>query len=189
MVRVGRDLCGSPSPTPCRSRVTYSRLHRTASRRVLNISREGDSRDAPVPSSFLQLSAGLSEQPGEVEDVPARGRGFGTRWSSRSLPTLTILWFYDSMIFLEVGSPELDTALQMGPHQGRVEGEENLPWPAAHTPLDAPQDPVSFLGSQGTLLAHGQPVVPQHSQSLSTELLSSRSAPSCTGAWVPVSSR
>jgi len=26
MVRVGRDLCGSPSPTPCRSRVTYSRL-------------------------------------------------------------------------------------------------------------------------------------------------------------------
>ena len=28
---------------PCRSRVTYSRLHRTLSRRVLNISREGDS--------------------------------------------------------------------------------------------------------------------------------------------------
>jgi len=29
--------------TPCRSRVTYSRLHRTLSRQVLNISREGDS--------------------------------------------------------------------------------------------------------------------------------------------------
>ena len=43
MVGLGRDLCGSPSPTPCRSRVTHSRLHRTASRRVLNISREGDS--------------------------------------------------------------------------------------------------------------------------------------------------
>jgi len=28
---------------PCRSRVTYSRLHRTLSRQVLNISREGDS--------------------------------------------------------------------------------------------------------------------------------------------------
>jgi len=28
---------------PCQSRVTYSRLHRTLSRRVLNISREGDS--------------------------------------------------------------------------------------------------------------------------------------------------
>jgi len=26
-------------------------------------------------------------------------------------------------MFLELGSPELDTALQMGPHQGRVEGE------------------------------------------------------------------
>jgi len=43
MVGVGRDLCGSPSPTPCRSRVTQSRLHSTASRRVWNISREGDS--------------------------------------------------------------------------------------------------------------------------------------------------
>ena len=43
MVGVGRDLCGSPSPTPCPSRVTHSRLHRTASRRGLNISREGDS--------------------------------------------------------------------------------------------------------------------------------------------------
>ena len=31
MVGVGRDLCGSSSPTPCRSRVTYSRLHRTRS--------------------------------------------------------------------------------------------------------------------------------------------------------------
>jgi len=43
MVGVGRDLCGSPSPTPCQSRVTQSRLHRTLFRRVLNISREGDS--------------------------------------------------------------------------------------------------------------------------------------------------
>jgi len=43
IVGVGRDLCGSPSPTPCPSRVTHSRLHRTLSKRVLNISREGDS--------------------------------------------------------------------------------------------------------------------------------------------------
>ena len=50
MVRVGRDLCGSSSPTPCRSRVTYSRLHRTASRQVLNISREVD----PTTLSLLQ---------------------------------------------------------------------------------------------------------------------------------------
>jgi len=34
---------GHPVQAPCRSRVTQSRLHRTLSRRVLNISREGDS--------------------------------------------------------------------------------------------------------------------------------------------------
>jgi len=45
MSGVGRDLCGSPSPTPCPSRVTYSRLHRTLSRQVWSISREGDSRE------------------------------------------------------------------------------------------------------------------------------------------------
>jgi len=43
MAGVGRDLCGSSSPTPCQSRVTYCRLQRTASRWGLNISREGDS--------------------------------------------------------------------------------------------------------------------------------------------------
>jgi len=43
MLGVGSDLCGSPSPTPCRSRVTQSRLHRTLYRQVLNISREGES--------------------------------------------------------------------------------------------------------------------------------------------------
>jgi len=32
MVGVGRALCGSPSPAPCPSRVTQSRLHSTASR-------------------------------------------------------------------------------------------------------------------------------------------------------------
>jgi len=72
------------------------------------------------------------------------------------------------LIFLELGSPELDAALQMGPSQGSVEGQENLPHPAAHTPPHAPQDPIGLLGSQGTLLAHGQLVIHQHSQSLST---------------------
>jgi len=36
----------------------------------------------------------------------------------------------------------------MGPHQGRAEGEETLPQPTAHTPLDAPQDPIGLLGNQ-----------------------------------------
>jgi len=52
----------------------------------------------------------------------------------------------------------------MGPHQGRVEGEENLPRPAGHTLLHAPQDPISLLGNQGTLLAHGHLVIPQDTQ-------------------------
>jgi len=52
----------------------------------------------------------------------------------------------------------------MGPPQGRVEGEENLPRPAGHTPPKAPQNPIGFLGSQGTLLVHGQPVVHQDTQ-------------------------
>jgi len=43
MFGVGRDLWGSSSTTPCRSKVTQSRLHRTVSRQVFNISREGDS--------------------------------------------------------------------------------------------------------------------------------------------------
>jgi len=52
---------------PCRSRVTYSRLHRTASRRVLNISREGESTiqvalwatcsRAPSPSEWRSSSS------------------------------------------------------------------------------------------------------------------------------------
>ena len=44
MVRGGRALCGSPSPTPCPSRVTQSRGHSTTSRWGWNISREGDSQ-------------------------------------------------------------------------------------------------------------------------------------------------
>ena len=40
---VGRDLCGSPSPAPCPSRVTQSRGHSTAARWGWNICREGDS--------------------------------------------------------------------------------------------------------------------------------------------------
>ena len=42
----------------CRSRVTYSRLHRTLSRRVLNISREGDSTTSL--GSLFQCSVTLS---------------------------------------------------------------------------------------------------------------------------------
>ena len=52
----------------------------------------------------------------------------------------------------------------MQPHHGRVEGEENLLRPTGHTPPNAPQDAIGLLGSQGTLLAYGQPVVYQDTQ-------------------------
>ncbi|NXX08915.1 CCD33 protein, partial [Larus smithsonianus] len=84
---------------------------------------------------------------------------------------------------LEPGSPELDTALQVQPPQGRAEREDDLPPPAGHNLLDAPQDATGLLGHEGTLLAHGHPVVHQDSRSLSKELLSSRSPPSCPGTW------
>ena len=57
MAGVGRELCGSSSPTPCRSRVTYSRLQRTLSRWVLKISREGDSTTSL--GSLFQCSVSL----------------------------------------------------------------------------------------------------------------------------------
>ena len=58
----------------------------------------------------------------------------------------------------------MDTVLQMGSHKGSVEGEKNLPRPAGHIPVDAPQDAIGLLGSQGTLLAHGQLVIHQDTQ-------------------------
>ena len=71
---------------PCRSRVTYSRLHRTLSRQVLNISREGESTTSL--GSLFQCSTTL------------RGKKFflmfrrncctGKRGSKKqSLPTVT----------------------------------------------------------------------------------------------------
>ncbi len=41
-------------------------------------------------------------------------------------------FLYNILVFLELGSSELDTGLQMWPHQGRIEGEDLLPRPAVH---------------------------------------------------------
>jgi len=49
-----------------------------------------------LPGSVPGQVGWSSEQPGLVEGVPAHGRGVGTRWSLRSLTTLTILWFYNA---------------------------------------------------------------------------------------------
>ena len=62
-------------------------------------------------------------------------------------PTLDSL--YKNPIFLELGSPELDTVLQMWPHQGRIEGEYHHP-----ALFNSPQDTFVLLGHKGILLAH-----------------------------------
>jgi len=60
----------------------------------LNISREGDSSTCAIYCANTvkaRMDGALSNVVPAVEDVPAHGRGVGTRWSLRSLPTLTIL--------------------------------------------------------------------------------------------------
>ena len=53
-------------------------------------------------------------------------------------------------------APDLDVALQMGPHEGRAEGNNPLPLPAHHPIFDAILDTVDLLGCKHILLAHVQ---------------------------------
>jgi len=65
-------------------------------------------------------------------------------------------------VLLVVRGPKLNTALQVQPHQCRVQGHDHLLTPAGHTTPDTTQDAVGLLGHLGTLLAHVQPAVDQH---------------------------
>ncbi|KAK4830604.1 LOW QUALITY PROTEIN: hypothetical protein QYF61_012030 [Mycteria americana] len=67
---------------------------------------------------------------------------------------------------LVVGGPKLNTVFEVWPHQCRVQGHDHFPTPAGHTISDTSQDAVGFFGHLGTLLAHVQPAVNQHSQVL-----------------------
>ncbi|KAK4818926.1 hypothetical protein QYF61_022103 [Mycteria americana] len=69
-------------------------------------------------------------------------------------------------VILVLKAPELDTVLQTGSHQSRVEWQNHLPRPAGHTSFDAAQDTVGLLGCEHTLLAHVQLVVHQYPQVL-----------------------
>lgn len=40
----------------------------------------------------------------------------------------------------------LDAGLQVGPHEGRAEGDSHLPRPPGHTSVDAAQDADDLLG-------------------------------------------
>ena len=54
----------------------------------------------------------------------------------------------------------------MWPHQGGVEGEDQLPRPAGPALFNEPQETIGLLDHKGTLLAHGQPVVHKNTQVL-----------------------
>ena len=68
---VGRALCGPPSPTPCPSRVTHSRLHSTAS----GGAGTSPEKETPQPLLSAQLSSlsrsrWMAAQPAGVSTTP-----------------------------------------------------------------------------------------------------------------------
>ncbi|KAK4832234.1 hypothetical protein QYF61_021148 [Mycteria americana] len=69
-------------------------------------------------------------------------------------------------VFLVVRGPNLNTVFEVQPHQCPVQGHDHFPSPAGHTISDTNQDAVGCLGHLGTLLAHIQAAVNQHSQVL-----------------------
>ncbi|KAK4822830.1 hypothetical protein QYF61_020124 [Mycteria americana] len=69
-------------------------------------------------------------------------------------------------VSLVVGGPKLNTVFEVRPHERRVQGDDHFPSPAGHAIFDTSQDAIGFLGHLGTLLAHIQLAVDQHSQVL-----------------------
>ncbi|KAK4831708.1 hypothetical protein QYF61_018760 [Mycteria americana] len=69
-------------------------------------------------------------------------------------------------VSLVVGGPKLNTVFEVQPHQCRVQGHNHFPSPAGHAIFDTSQDAIDDLGHLGTLLAHVQPAVNQHTQVL-----------------------
>jgi len=127
---------------PCRSRVTQSRLHRTASRRVLNISREGESPTSL--GSLFQCS------------VTLKVKKFFVKFS----------WNFQVYVCPVLRAPELDTGLPGGVSPEWSRGAESPPRPAAHTAGDAAQGTVGLQGCQCTLPAHAELLMSQHDQVL-----------------------
>ena len=68
-------------------------------------------------------------------------------------------------MLLVLRTPALGTRLQMGPHEGRVEGDDLL-LPDDHLCFVAAQDAVGHLGCKCALLAHIKLLVHQNLQVL-----------------------
>ena len=52
------------------------------------------------------------------------------------------------------GGPDLDALLQLGLHEGRVEGDNHLPVPAVHSTSDETQDTIGLPGCKHSLIAY-----------------------------------
>ncbi|KAK4832002.1 hypothetical protein QYF61_020440 [Mycteria americana] len=152
------DWCGQPGITdwlrlagtsgchlvqlPTSSRATKSRLPRTMSRQLLNISK------AKQPQLPQPLLIRLVLQTLHQLRCP-------------SLDTLQHL-----NVSLVVRGPKLNTVFKVRPHQCQVQGDNRFPSPAGHAISDTSQDAIGLLGHLGTLLAHIQEAVNQHPQVL-----------------------
>ncbi|KAK4810062.1 hypothetical protein QYF61_007226 [Mycteria americana] len=79
-------------------------------------------------------------------------------------PSLDTLQYLN--VSLVVRGPKVNTVFEVRPHQCRVQGHNHCPSPAGHAIPDTSQDAIGFFGHLGTLLAHAQPAVNQHSQVL-----------------------
>ena len=55
-------------------------------------------------------------------------------------------FFQEIPVFFELRTPELDTVLQMWPHQDGMEGKDNLPQNAGYALSNALQDTIGLLG-------------------------------------------
>jgi len=101
MVGVGRALCGSPSPTPCPSRVTQSRLHRTAPVGVDSLCPVTGSCSAPCPRSLYFPGLCVGFPVGAVSVGPAvPGRTAGCMavvWNTARLEELLVILEYSAL--------------------------------------------------------------------------------------------
>lgn len=71
-------------------------------------------------------------------------------------------------------SPELDTAVQICPHQGWDKGQDHLPWPTGNALPKAPRIPLNFLATRTHCWGKNSFLSIRIPRFFSTELLSSR---------------
>ena len=71
----------------------------------------------------------------------------------------------------------------MGPHKGRIEGDNPLPVPAGHPSRDPAQDTVSLPGYKHTLLAHFKFFTNQDPRHPSLQVYSQGVLPVCIHTW------